>query len=330
MKDYIQKIIYAFTASKHNEEVTKEVHQWLLDEEYADEKEAALNLLWEETEGKVDANTWTSLVSVYNRIGVGQSAVEKKFRMRVWQYAAVAVVLLTVAVSGTFFFTKDMYSEVTMVEKFTPAGDMNTIELPDGSKVQTNSGTLLLYPESFKGDTRTVYLIGEANFKVKKNPDKPFIVKSTTMSVTALGTEFNISAYPENNQILATLIEGKVRVDCNERKKSYLLNPGQQVVYEKRTAQSSMLEANLADVTAWQKGMVIFRSDTMREILGMLERRYDITFQCNISNFNEDKYNFSFRQNSNLDEIMNVMKEIVGGFNYKIEGKVCYVKTIQR
>ena len=43
-----------------------------------------------------------------------------------------------------------MYSEVAMIEKFTPAGDMITIELPDGSKVQTNSGTLLLYPEAFK------------------------------------------------------------------------------------------------------------------------------------------------------------------------------------
>ena len=27
-----------------------------------------------------------------------------------------------------------MYSEVAMIEKFTPAGDMITIELPDGSK----------------------------------------------------------------------------------------------------------------------------------------------------------------------------------------------------
>ena len=34
------------------------------------------------------------------------------------------------------------------------------------------------YPEAFKGDTRTVYLVGEANFKVKKDPEKPFIVRS--------------------------------------------------------------------------------------------------------------------------------------------------------
>ena len=60
MKNYIQKITNVFTASGHSENVTKEVHQWLLDEEHADEKEAALNTLWKETEGKVDSGTWTS------------------------------------------------------------------------------------------------------------------------------------------------------------------------------------------------------------------------------------------------------------------------------
>lgn len=70
MKNYIQKIINVFTASGHSENVTKEVHQWLLDEEHADEKEAALNALWKETEGKVDSGTWTSLENVYSKIGV--------------------------------------------------------------------------------------------------------------------------------------------------------------------------------------------------------------------------------------------------------------------
>lgn len=330
MKDYIQKIISVFTASEHGEKVTKDVHQWLMDEEHADEKEAALNALWEETAGTVDAGTWTSLAKVYNKLGVGSKEAKPRFRIRVWQYAAAAVVMLAVAISGTFYFTKDMYSEVAMVEKFTPAGDTNIIELPDGSKVQTNSGTLLLYPETFKGDTRTVYLIGEANFKVQKNPEKPFIVKSTTMSVTALGTEFNVMAYPENDEIVATLIHGKIKVDCNGGKESYILNPGQQISYIRSTAKSVFAEANLDDVTAWQKGMFVFRGATMKEILSMLERRYAITFQYNADLFNEDKYNFRFRENSSIKEIMGVMKEVVGGFEFKIEEDICYIRATRK
>lgn len=327
MKNYIQKIINAFTASGHSEKVTKEVHQWLLDEEHADEKEAALNALWEETEGTVSAGTWKSLEKVYDKLGVGQRAAKQRFRLRVWQYAAAAVVVLAVAVSGTFYFTKDMYSEIAMMEKFTPAGSMNTIELPDGSRVQTNSGTILLYPEAFKGDTRTVYLIGEANFKVKKNPDQPFIVKSTTMSVTALGTEFNVMAYPESEEIVATLIHGKVKVDCNNGKESYILHPGQQVTYLRTSSKSLLADANLEDVTAWQKGIFVFRGATMKEILSTLERRYAITFQYNDNLFGTDRYNFRFREKSNLKEIMDVMQEVVGGFDYKIEKDICYIKA---
>jgi len=325
MKDYISKIIRIFTDFDQKPEITQEVHQWLLEPEHADEKETALKSLWEKTEQMPDASTWDSLAAVYQKV---EADKKTSFRyLRLWRYAAAAVILLAVSVSGTFFFTKNRYSEVAMVQQFTPDGNMKTVELPDGSLVQTNSGTLLLYPKAFKGDTRTVYLIGEANFKVKKNPDKPFIVKSTTMSVTALGTEFNVAAYPESNEIVATLIHGKVFVDCGEGKRNYILSPGQEVTFSRNTGMSFMKNANLADVTAWQKGEFVFRGVTIKGILSTLERRFNMTIQCNVSFFNNDKYNFRFRKNADITEILEVMKEVVGGFKYKIDGNVCYLKS---
>lgn len=330
MKDYIQKIISLFTASDHSANVTKEVHQWLLDEKHADEKEAALHNLWITTEEKADASTWDSLKKVYQKVGVDRQLFKPKKTLQIWRYVSVAMLLFAISISGTFIFTKRMYSEVAMVEHLTPVGSMNTIKLPDGSLVQTNSGTLLLYPEIFKGNTRTVYLIGEANFKVKQNLDKPFVVRSTTMSITALGTEFNVNAYPEKSEIVATLIQGKVKVDCNNGKESYILNPGEQVVYE-RDSQVSALNntVRLTDVTAWQKGVSVFRGVSVDEILTSLERRYAISFQYNANLFNDDKYNFRFPESSSLAEIMNVIQEVVGNFHYKQEGSICYIKAAQ-
>ena len=243
MKNYIQKIINVFTASEHSENVTKEVHQWLVDEEHADEKDTALNTLWKETEGKVDAGTWTSLENVYHKVGVSADT-KKQYRLFPWKYAA-AVAMFVITVSGTFLLTKNAFEEktVAMIEQYIPDGKTHEFELPDGSRVHVNSGTLLLYPDAFKGDTRTVYLIGEADFKVKKNPDKPFIVRSANMSVTALGTEFNVAAYPEDPEIVATLIQGKVKVDYEQSDNSYILSPGQQVVYNRKTAQSKVADA---------------------------------------------------------------------------------------
>ena len=329
MKNYIQKIINVFTASEHSENVTKEVHQWLVDEEHADEKDTALNTLWKETEGKVDAGTWTSLENVYHKVGVSADT-KKQYRLFPWKYAA-AVAMFVITVSGTFLLTKNAFEEktVAMIEQYIPDGKTHEFELPDGSRVHVNSGTLLLYPDAFKGDTRTVYLICEADFKVKKNPDKPFIVRSANMSVTALGTEFNVAAYPEDPEIVATLIQGKVKVDYEQSDNSYILSPGQQVVYNRKTAQSKVADANLEDVTAWKRGQIIFRGSTMEEILLTLERRFDITFQYNTNLFTNDEYNFSFSKNTDIGEVMEVIKEVTGKFTYKIDKNICYMKTVE-
>lgn len=330
MKDYIQKIISVFTASGHSEKVTNEVHQWLTEEEHVDEKEVVMQALWEETEGKVDADTWTSLEKVYARIGVGAAGCKKQYHLSAWKYAA-AIAILLVAVSGTFWFTKLSFEgkSIAMIEKYIPDGKMEMVELPDGSRVHVNSGTLLLYPDAFKGDTRTVYLIGEANFKVKKDPEKPFIVRSANVSVTALGTEFNVNAYPEDNEIVATLIHGKVKVECDQQKEPYILSPGQQIVYNRKTNRSEKAGAILEDVTAWQRGQVAFRGSTMQEILSTLERRYDISIQCSTTLFTSDRYNFSFRKDADIKEVMDVMKEVTGKFTYKIDEKICYIKSAE-
>ena len=329
MKNYIQKIINVFTASEHSENVTKEVHQWLVDEEHADEKDTALNTLWKETEGKVDAGTWTSLENVYHKVGVSADT-KKQYRLLPGKYAA-AVAILIITVSGTFWLTKNAFKEetVAMTEQYIPDGETYEFELPDGSRVHVNSGTLLLYPNIFNGDTRTVYLIGEADFKVKKNPDKPFIVRSGNMSVTALGTEFNVAAYPEDSEIVATLIQGKVRIDYEKSNESHILQPGQQVVYNRKTAQSRIADANLEDVTAWQRGQIIFRGNTMEEILLILERRFGVTFQYNTNLFTNDEYNFSFSKNTDIGEVMEVIKEVTGKFTYKIDKNICYMKTVE-
>ncbi|MEG1402240.1 FecR domain-containing protein [Bacteroides sp.] len=325
MTNYIQQIIRTFSVSHPQETVTNEVHKWLLDPAHADEKEDALCSLWEETEAGPDASTWKSLSIVYGKAGVGKQRNVYR-RLNIW-YSAAMVALLIVSVSVTSYYTKSTDSNIVMVEKLTPYGNFDRIVLPDGSIVQTNSGTVLFYPKTFHGDTRTVYLMGEANFKVKTNPDQPFIVKSATVSVVALGTEFNVSAYPRDGQVVATLISGKIKVDCGDPGKSYTLLPGQQMIYDKRTTEPRFKQANLSDVTAWQRGSLVFRGSTVEEMLTILERRYDIKFQFDMRYFNEDKYNFEFPGGSNLKEVLDIMKVVVGDFEYEFGVDMCYIKS---
>ena len=177
---------------------------------------------------------------------------------------------------------------------------------------------MLIYPERFTGDTRTVFLVGEADFKVSKDARHPFVVKSSTMSVTALGTEFNISAYSENGNMTATLIEGSVEVKCGEAGDTYILEPGEQVIYSRDSGTSRVSEADMESVTAWQAGILVFRGVTLGEIIVSLEKKYGVRIDADLSGHSSDRFNFRFNENVGLEEILGVIAEVAGGFEYEI------------
>lgn len=144
------------------------------------------------------------------------------------------------------------------------------------------------------------------------------------MMVTALGTEFNVRAYPEEKFITATLIEGKVKVNCNDTT-SYVLTPNQQVVYTKSTLTSQLLEADMEDVTAWQRGEVVLTKATIDEIVQALERHYGISFQVSGKRHNQDHYNFVFKENTDITQVLEVLKVVIGGFDFQLKGNTCYI-----
>src|SRR5690606_33552997 len=97
---------------------------------------------------------------------------------------------------------KDSYNTIE-----TPIGSQYTVVLPDGSKVWLSSASKLRYPVHFSENERRVTLTGEAYFEVKSSYSTttarkiPFIVSSGNQQVEVLGTQFNISAYPDDESI---------------------------------------------------------------------------------------------------------------------------------
>ncbi|UVV59339.1 FecR family protein [Bacteroides thetaiotaomicron] len=93
-----------------------------------------------------------------------------------------------------------------------PEANKSRLPCPTTLTAYLNSGTLLVYPQKFTGDIRSVYLIGEANFDVKKDKQHPFIVKTNHLKVKVLGTKFNVHAYAEDEKTTTTLESGSVVV----------------------------------------------------------------------------------------------------------------------
>ena len=105
-------------------------------------------------------------------------------------------------------------------ENSTPYGVKGKVILPDSSVVWLNSGSSILYPSNFFGETRDVSFKGEGYFEVKKNSDYPMKISlDSGLSLCVRGTSFNLSAYDNDNSISILLLSGNVSL-MNKKSKT--------------------------------------------------------------------------------------------------------------
>lgn len=305
MKNYFKQIIKLFTENEYPESTQQEFYQWLVDEEHAPEKEEALQELWEKA------------------LRAGSAPKIRRIRpIRIWQAAAV---FFLIAASSLYLSNLYKATEDNLLQQYIPTAEMQSFTLPDGTQVQLNSHSTLLYPKKFTGKNRSVFLIGEANFKVRPDKKHPFIVKSNDFQVTALGTEFNVTAYPEHVTSAATLISGSVLVEYNNLKSQIILKPNEQLAYNKKTHEDQLSMPDMKEVTAWQRGELIFREMTVQDIITVLERKYPYTFEYKLKSLKTDRYSFHFKDGAPLSEVMDVIVSVVGQMEYQIKENKCYL-----
>ena len=324
MKNYIQDVIERYITHDYPKEVDQEFRKWLTNEERAGEKEHELNKLWETTESATTPGYHHSLERMHELTGMGARRRIHTLRARliIWRVAAV---LLIVVSSVSIYLALQNGEGPDLLQTYIPTAEMRNITLPDGTQVLINSQSTLLYPREFTGSTRCVYLVGEADFKVTHDKEHPFIVKSSDFQVTALGTEFNVTAYPNEEEVTATLISGKVLVEYNGQKERKILEPNEQLAYNKYTRSANVLCPDMKDVTAWQHGEIVFRSMTLEEIFTRLERKYPYTFVYSFRSLKQDHFNLTFGQNASMEEVMDIITRVTGNLNYKIVGDKCYI-----
>jgi ferric-dicitrate binding protein FerR (iron transport regulator) len=233
-----------------------------------------------------------------------------------------------------------------------PLGSKSKLVLPDGTIVWLNAGSKLRYSQTYNTNHRDVFLEGEAFFKVKTNPEKPFIVKTSEMSVKAFGTAFNVKAYPDEATITTTLVEGIVKIegtDKNSKKFIVSLKPKQNLIYVKKSFSEHSVsnktepkDQNIAitnvdksksiqedipvsvdsDIkttlyTSWKDDKWTVEHEKMDQLAKMLERRYNVSFI-----FKSDvlkKYRISgIIRKETLEQVLDLLKLTVP-MTYKIK-----------
>jgi transmembrane sensor len=200
-----------------------------------------------------------------------------------------------------------------------PRGGEYEITLGDGTKIWLNAVSVLQFPVDFSGRERRVRLVGEAYFQVAKN-GAPFIVEVNGTEVQALGTEFNINAYPEKKSLQTALVSGSVKITKGEL--SQLLQPGTLATIDS-TGAITVRAADIEEVTAWKKGAFIFRNTPLSAILEQLTRWYDVEIS-NPSDLPNMNFTGSFRRDHGIKNILGMI-ELTGDLRFEVEGRAIKV-----
>ncbi|MDE5423902.1 FecR domain-containing protein [Ancylomarina sp. DW003] len=219
---------------------------------------------------------------------------------------------------------KDAYNTI----KIPRAGEYRLV-LADGTKVRLNSETELKYPLKFAGKQREVELIaGEAYFDVVSNPEKPFVVRSKNVDTRVLGTQFNVSAYPEED-LNITLVEGKVSLNNNLSKQEHVLVPGENAKLKDNDTQISIVKVDVKKYVSWIDGYFYFEKERLEDILVKLERWYD--FKVFYQNPKVKDYEFRMRADRNLPfNVVLDRLEMTGRIKIEINGRALLVSDVQR
>jgi ferric-dicitrate binding protein FerR (iron transport regulator) len=270
------------------------------------------------------------------------------------RYAAIFIVAFSLSGLLFYYIVKDriIYSGHRISELVVPLGSRAHFSLPDGSIVTLNAGSTLKYDNHFGIDERIVQLEGEGYFNVTKDSERPFIVKTTSLNVTALGTEFNVKAYAMDKTIETTLVNGSIKIEPltdDNKGEITVLKPNQKLTFykensnivdettgpeekietgikplkvQKTRAIHSLVkeDVNVEPIVSWKENRWIFEQQSLEMIAIELERKFDVQIVFESERLKTRRFTGIIIAEP-IEQVLEVMS-ISAPINFKLKGRV--------
>lgn len=337
--EIVSKIIGLYASRRFPIKREGEFNAWFVSQVHRKEKDRALEELWNETVGidpRPGEETREAFRKLASRLGIEQASADgngrakvlsgprtapvKIRRMRPLGRIAAVLVPLILLGSALFFFTRE---SVAPLRKEGPADVTITalhapreILLPDSSRLWINTGSRVRYKREFR-DGRLIELLGEGYFDVTRNPERPFKITTGEMSVTVLGTEFNISAYPDAPETAVSLYVGRVRIDRNGE--SYILDARQELVYSEQQERTEIYDLH-AVKPGWLAQPVEFTYIPLSEILRQTAQKFEVEIGDLPAGVPDDTLSIYLDGTEGLEETLFRLAKLSGKFGFRIRG----------
>ncbi len=359
-KEYYKGIINKCLGNDVSDKDIHELRRWINSSEKNRQEFFELKKIWLITSqasprGRFNRAKYEEWNKLYSKISPEMpSSNSRTFSVLRYTSGIAAVILLFIAIGVTLAWlnTAGKLREITSAEKtyeiIVPHGGKSEIIMPDGSRVNLNAGSVFSYSGNFGFTDRKVFLEGEGYFEVESDCDMPFVVTASDIQIHALGTVFNVKAYPDEEEVITTLVEGVVKIRGDNI--DLTMSPDQRVTYirgrqpshhkedymkqeeveeEKISPRIQTEEAfkapilklanniNTLEITAWKEGVFIFNSERLKDLAVRLERRFDVTIEIESEELKNHVFTGTFHQET-LEQILNVIN-ISAPIKYQIE-----------
>lgn len=228
------------------------------------------------------------------------TAESRRRRNRLWPVAAAFAILATGALGlwGLQQWDSSRHQVATAV------GEQRNVTLPDGSRIFVNALSRLRI--DYSQHRRQIELIaGEAVFAVARDPNRPFIVQTSTASVRAVGTQFNVYQRPDDTAVVS-VIEGRVQVTrvssgsaaaarANPEVES--LGAGEEAQITKRRIERRA-HPDVAKTLGWREGRLYFDETPLEDMVREFDR-YGGPLRLKLEDVTPGQYRFGGVFNAN-------------------------------
>ena len=322
---HIDELILSFLCGKISSKEEEELKAWI---DISPENKAYLQAMREiwlasgslNNAWRFDANSAYKrfLTKTNSRKGTNRSL----FIRYIGRVAAAITLLMIVSYVSFRQGGERLKSRFADIVIEAPLGAKTKMTLPDGTLVWLNAGSKITYSQGFGVDDRDVDLIGEGYFEVARNEELPFRVNTEDLNVRVLGTKFNFSNYPDDEEAMVSLVEGKVQVSSlieNNRKRNLL--PDEQIFLNKKTGEMRVQECRAYLSAEWTNGNLFFSDELLPDIVKTLTRSYGVKIRIADASLNSMRFYSDFsHQQQNIEEVLQLL-EATNKLTYTIENK---------
>jgi ferric-dicitrate binding protein FerR (iron transport regulator) len=251
---------------------------------------------------------WSNIQN--NLFGQIQSENAKAHRtLKIFRYAAALILLISVPSLLFYFLNPKTPGQVAFTTVSAEYGQISKVVLSDSTVIWVNSGSNVTYNNQFSASNRDIKLAGEAYFKVTKNKDLPLVVSSGDLLVKVLGTEFGVSAYPEEKEIQVVLENGKVELSSLSHENfRQVMKPGELASFNREKKEMEIRTVNTGLYTSWKDGMINVYNLPLSELVIKLEKRYNQKFKVD-DEIKSLPFTFTIK-NENLNSVLSLMEKI--------------------